>query len=415
MKMSSNIKMKKKTIISKPLTLLFLTFSILIHITSSQDNHYQNLLKKHQEDLDSAEKKAMGMSASLDRDPIAPQVVGRFLCDPGIKLNTVRQEVMTTKNYHKIMYRHKFFLLYVSASWCDYCCQHEKELLGVKQMLMDKTVEGEEIPIIQLQADTDLEVLKELKVGFFKVPSLYLVKEKQFIQYNSFFKAENILRWINNIFNPVVELHSIEDVERFMDTKKNFVEKNDFLGDTVFNIPEETDHDLRIRFVGFFSDLEDYSAEYSQFLSLAEKISNRPDLRVGIVVDKEIVRHFKQVYEGIWFNSHSWNSLVLKRVDKYHFLDLSLLNEQLEVFMVYNTIPFLDELSNNNNFITSKIATPVALFFIDTVYILENYHAQLKFLSNISKDYVGKYVFMFMDGNSKTQSKESLGLKKDSP
>lgn len=313
------------------------------------------------------------------------------------------------------MYRYKYFLLYVTASWCDYCCQQEKELLGVKQMLLDKTIDGEEIPIVQLVSDKDVEVLKELKVGFFKIPSLYFIKDKEFIQYNSFWKADNILRFVNNIINPVVELHSIEDVENFMDTKKNFPEKNDFLGDTVFNIPEETDHHLRIRMVGFFSDLEDYSAEYSQFLSLAEKISNRPDLRVGIVTDKEIVRHFKQIYDGIWFNSHSWNSVVLKRIDKYYFLDLSLLNEHLEVFMVYNTMSFLDELSNNNNFITSKIATPIALFFIDTSYIIPNYHAQLKFLIDLSKDYVGKYVFMFMDGNSRTKSKEGLGLKKESP
>jgi hypothetical protein len=375
---------------------------------------YEDIIKQHApyKKKDDEPKKAQ---PKFDKDPIAPAVIGRFFCDPDIKLNSVRDEVMRTTNYNKLMYRYKHFILYVSASWCDYCCQYEKELHEVKQMLSTMIIDGEEIPIIQLMADTDVEVLKDLQVGFFKVPSLYFVKEKQFIQYNSFFKAHNIVRFINNIINPVVELHSIEDVERFMDTRKNYVEKNDFLGDVKLDVKEETDHHLRIRLVGFFSDLEDYSAEYSQFLSLSDKICNRPDLRIGIVTDKEIVRHFKQVYDGIWFNSHSWNSVVLKRIDKYYFLDLSLLNEQLEVFMVYNSIPFVDELSNNNNFITSKIATPIALFFMDTVYILENYHKHLKFLIDISKDYVGKFVFMYMDGNSKTKSKEGLGLKKESP
>ena len=395
-----------------PIILLILSLCVSVH----SQNIYEDLLKKHKEDLTGEKpKKAEAEEAVKAKEPVSPMVVGRFFCDPAIKLNSVRQEVMTTSNYNKLMYRYKYFLLYVSATWCDYCCQHEKELLGVKQMLFDKTVEGEEIPIIQINADTDIEVLKDLKVGFFKVPSLYFVKEKQFIQYNSFFKADNIIRFINNILNPVVELHSVEDVEKFMDTKTNFAEKNDFLGDTVLNIPEETDHHLRIRLVGFFSDLEDYSAEYSQYLSLAEKISNRPDLRMGIVTDKEIVRHFKQIYEGVWFNSHSWNSIVLKRIDKYYFLDLSLLNEQIEVFVVYNSIPFIDELSNNNNFITNKIATPIALFFIDSVFILENFHNHLKFLIDVSKDYVGKYVVMYMDGNSRTKAKEGLGLKKESP
>jgi len=311
------------------------------------------------------------------------------------------------------MYRYKYFLLYVTATWCDYCCQQEIELLGVKQMLKDKTIEGDEIPIVQINSDTAIEALKDLKVGFFKVPSLYFVKNKEFIQYNSFWKADNIMIFINNLVNPVVELHTIEDVERFIDTSKNYEERNDFLGNTVLNIPEVTDHHLRNRLIGFFSDIEDYSAEYSLFLSLAEKISHRADLRIGIVTDKEIVRHFKQIYDGVWFNSHSWNSIVLKRVDKYYFLDLSLLNDKLEIFMVYNTVSFVDELSNNNNFITSKIATPIALFFIDSTYIVPNFHAQLKFLIDISKKYVGKYVFMFLDGNAKTKSKEELGFKKE--
>jgi hypothetical protein len=402
-------------LISKSKLLLFtIILSSIIFISTQGDNIYKDLLNKHIRDQKADEQKKR-VETKFEKDPIAPRVIPRFTCDPSIKLNTVRQEVMKTSNAHKLLYRYKYAILYVSATWCDYCCQHEKELLGVKQMLLDNTFEGEEIPIIQLQADTDIDVLKDLKVGFFKVPSLYFIKEKEFIQYNSFFKADNILRFINNILNPVVELHSIEDVERFMDTTKNFEEKNEFLGKTVLNIPIETDHHLRNRIVGFFSDMEDYSAEYSQFLSLAEKISNRPDLRIAVITDKEITRHFKQTYDGIWFNSHSWNSIVLKRIDKYYFLDLSLLNEQLEAFMVYNSVSYIDELSQNNNFITSKIATPVAVFFIDTIFILENFHAQLKFLIDISKDYTGKYVLMYMDGNSRTQSKESLGFKKESP
>jgi hypothetical protein len=314
-----------------------------------------------------------------------------------------------------MIYRHKYFILYVTASWCDYCCQHEKELLGVKQMLLERTFEGEEIPIVQIHSDTDLDALKELKVGFFKVPSLYFVKEKEFIQYNSFFKADNIMRFINNILHPVVELNSVADVELFFDTEKNFEEHNDFLGNLKLDIPEETDHHYRNRIVAFFADVDEYSAQYSTYISNAEKISHRPDLRIAIVTDKEIVRHFKQSYEGIWFNSHSWNSIVLKRISTYKFLDLSLLTEHLETFMVYNTMSWIDELSNNNNFITQKIATPIALFFIDSTYILNNFHSYLKFLINVSRRYTGRYVFMYMDGNTKSKSKEQLGLTKESP
>ena len=313
------------------------------------------------------------------------------------------------------MYRYKTFFLYVSANWCDFCCQHEKELHLLKDLISDKRILGEEIPIVQLNSDTDVEALKELKIGFFKVPSLYFVLNKRFYQYNSFFRADNILRFINNIVNPVITLDSIDQVEKFLDTSKQLEEKSEFLGDYRIQIPEEFDPHYRIRSVGFFSEVEEYSAEYTQFHDYADKVAYRPDLRIAVVTDPDIVKHFKSLYDGIWFNSHSMNSIVMKRIEKVMYLDLSLLNEMLEIFMVFNSIPFVDELSMNNNDIVQNIVTPIALFFIDTSYILPNYHSTIKFLINLSKRYLGKYVFMFMDGNTKNKSKEQVGLQKDAP
>lgn len=95
--------------------------------------------------------------------------------------------------------------------------------------------------------------------------------------------SQNILQFINKILHPVVELYSVQDVDSFMDTTKNFPERNDFLGSTELNINSFTDFQYKNRIVGFFSDADDYSAEYSSFLSIAEKIAYRYDLRIGIV------------------------------------------------------------------------------------------------------------------------------------
>lgn len=312
------------------------------------------------------------------------------------------------------MYRYKYFILYVRANWCDYCCQHEKELLDLKELLKEKTFEGEEIPIVMIDSHSDVNALRELNVGLFKIPSLYFIKEKNFYQYNTFFKSHNILRFINNILNPVLTLESIEEVEEFFQTDSPLEEKSDFLGETKLDISEEFEHPYRIRTIGFFTEPDEYSAEFSQFHDYADKVAYRPDLRFAIVTDPDIIKHFKSLYEGVWFNSHSLNSIVMKRIEKVMFLDLSLLNEMLEVFMVYNSMPFLDELSMNNNSVMKNVVTPIALFFFDASYILPNYHTMLKFIFNLSKRYIGKYVFMFMDGNTKNKSKEQLGLSKES-
>jgi len=312
------------------------------------------------------------------------------------------------------MYRYKSFVLYVRAQWCDYCCQHEKELRELKEFLAGRNFEGEEIPIVMIDSHADMQALRDLGVGLFKIPSLYFVKEKNFYQYNTFFKSQNILRFINQIINPVLTLETIEEVETFLQTDTPIEEKSDFLGDLNLEISEEFEHPFRIRTIGFFTEPDEYSAEFTQFHDYADKVAFRPDLRFAIVTDPEIIKHFKSLYDGVWFNSHSLNSIVMKRIDKVMFLDLSLLNEMLEVFMVYNSMPFLDELSMNNNNVMKNVVTPIALFFFDSSYILPNYHTMLKFLMNLSKRYIGKYVFMYMDGNTKSKAKQELGLQKDS-
>ena len=104
----------------------------------------------------------------------------------------------------------------------------------------------------------------------------------------------------------------------------------------------------------------------------------------------------------------------MKRVDKYFYLDLSLLSEHLEKFMIYNTLPSIDELSMNNNNVLTKIQTPVVVFFIDASFKLNEFHDSLKAFIDLSQKYLGYYVFIYMDGNTKTKSKEVFGLTKDS-
>jgi len=166
--------------------------------------------------------------------------------------------------------------------------------------------------------------------------------------------------------------------------------------------------------LAFFSDIEEYSAEYAKFVENANTISYRGELRIGLIKDIEIIKHFKLLYDGIWFNTHSMNSLVIKRADKTMYLDLSLMNEMLDNFMIYNTISLVDELSVNNNRIVAKITTPIVFFFIDSIFHLDNFSVHLRILEEIAKKYLGYYVFMFIDGNVRTGAKEKLGFTKES-
>jgi hypothetical protein len=68
---------------------------------SIQEISYQKLkdqaLNIHDEDLSLDEDKIEKIEEKL----VTPTIVGGFWCDKDIKLNSVRQEVMTNKNYNK--------------------------------------------------------------------------------------------------------------------------------------------------------------------------------------------------------------------------------------------------------------------------------------------------------------------------
>jgi len=82
--------------------------------------------------------------------------------------------------------------------------------------------------------------------------------------------------------------------------------------------------------------------------------------------------------------------------------------------MVYNTLCSIDELSMNNNAVLTKIQTPFAIFFIDASFNLREFHMALKSFIDLSTKYLGYYVFLYIDGNTKTKTKEMFGLKKES-
>lgn len=414
---------------NRVVVLLIICLTIMVHTSDrlkldDLDPRMEKYFSKDfQEHL--KQEKAKKASSSDDQDLTlteddlskakSPLVFPNFECGKNPPTNDdISEDIMTNNNFMKIMYRYKTYLLFVTATWCDYCCQHLEELVKLKKLLKDRTINGEDIPIVILQSNQSTEAIRELKITFFKVPSLFLVHNKQFYQYSSFFRAPNIYRFMNNIFYPVVELNTIKEIEDFLDTKKPLDEDNEFLAGQKPEIEHDFfDFDYKNRMVGFFADRDEYEGEVKDFYKYAEKISHRNELRIGVVTNRELIRHFKSMYDGSWFNDHSWNSIVLKRDEKTMFLDLSLLNEHLEIFMVYNTIPYVEEISINNTALVAKISTPIMMFFIDTSFILENYYTQIKFIEQLSKDYVGKYVFMYMDGNTKTKTKEMFGLKKN--
>lgn len=82
-------------------SILLLIFTCLI-LTKSQEDMYASILKEGKKTQDVGVGVGVtNQEKKFENIPIAPKVELRFSCDPDIKINTVRQDVMNSSNYIK--------------------------------------------------------------------------------------------------------------------------------------------------------------------------------------------------------------------------------------------------------------------------------------------------------------------------
>lgn len=312
-----------------------------------------------------------------------------FKCDTNYQKNFT---TVTAKNYTKIFKGRGTALLFVISEWCDYCCQQEKVLADLEDKIKiskDKRING--IKIYTLYSDKDMNVLIKEKISFFKVPSVYLYHNRRYYQYGYQFNSDSMLRFMHKIINPINNYNysSIEDIEEF------------------FN-----ENTTVIKIFGLFSNKKEYKEELINFKKFAFLIKYRNDVSIGFSTNQTQIALIKAKYDGKWFDYHSYNTIVLKRYDTFYHLDLSLHSKDIFSFVYYNTFSPLDELSNNNNNFLKQLKTPLALFFIDSTFSLTNFENVYQYITALSKDYDTKFVFMYMDGNARSKTKENFGLDK---
>lgn len=91
-----NYVIKKEFIILISFFILFSNFNL----HSSQYSEYSDLEVSDENENNKFEQLKMQDSISK-LEPKFPVIYPKFVCDPDIKLNTVKQDVMTDKNYNK--------------------------------------------------------------------------------------------------------------------------------------------------------------------------------------------------------------------------------------------------------------------------------------------------------------------------
>jgi len=124
-----------------------------------------------------------------------------------------------------------------------------------------------------------------------------------------------LLHFINRVINPIVFLKTEQEIDAFLDTDKEYDEKNEFYKNKFEGIGDYyTKMGKRVRVIGFFSDKSEYKNEIRLLTEAAQALAGkRDDLRVGLVTNATLVRKYKERYGPKMFDEFSLNSIVLAK------------------------------------------------------------------------------------------------------
>lgn len=83
---------------------------------------------------------------------------------------------------------------------------------------------GRAISLVRIDGSKYADILHKSKIPFKKSPQLYVYFKEKFYAYENGYDLNLFIHFVNKHFYPVVILDSIEKVEEFTDTSKEFIE-----------------------------------------------------------------------------------------------------------------------------------------------------------------------------------------------
>ena len=120
------------------------------------------------------------------------------------------------------------------------------------------------------------------------------------------------------------------------------------------------------RVVAFFYDKDDYREEIAELRRVAEYLSNRSNLRIGLVTDMQLVAELKQTHKHL-FDYDTMSSMVLVRYDGFiQKLDLSEtpIDKYAWWISVKSAKP-VDQLNEASYQLTQAAGLPILILFMD--------------------------------------------------
>ena len=234
---------------------------------------------------------------------------------------------LTDGNYKKFKKENqKLFVLGVSDSSCNRCCQSESVLNQLKEEFDAKVYTGKKGIKIKV-ARVDISgghkwLAEEGIINVFNpsdLPAILVMHEGTYYRYNAdsvltkdVDDVSTLLNFINRLQHPLVTLETAKEVETFLDSNKEYVESTGFFRNK--QVPLGANYDdlrLKTRVIAFIFDKDEYEQELKFIREVAKLSAQRVSLRIGLVTDARLIRKYKESYGTYWFPDNVQLSTVI--------------------------------------------------------------------------------------------------------
>mmetsp|Transcript_4139 Transcript_4139/g.3464 ORF Transcript_4139/g.3464 Transcript_4139/m.3464 type:complete len:508 (+) Transcript_4139:259-1782(+) len=224
---------------------------------------------------------------------------------------------------------------------------------------------GSSIPVVRLDIQKHADMLKDSGIELDFVPRIYVYFNKKYYLYNEEDNLNLLVNFINKIIHPVAELNNDKQVENFINTASEVIESTDFYNVKYRSIRDKFEKLTKVtRVLGIFNNTEEHADKIKEFKNVARELSERTDLRVGIVTDPELVKNYKTTMGPHWFNDTSSNSIVIFREkpeenQRQRFYDIEGDDYNLKTWISFSSLDDVERLTQYSARIMQELSMPI--------------------------------------------------------
>ncbi|OMJ96360.1 hypothetical protein SteCoe_107 [Stentor coeruleus] len=275
-----------------------------------------------------------------------------------------------------IIKKERVFLLGLTSSNCDHCCESEP----FYQTLVETLAKYKpRIPFIRHNAYLSPFISKYASESDI-LPGIYGIKKGVFFKYHDLAETMKVLKFADRLISPVQYMNKIEDVLEYLKTPTGGFDM--------------------LKILAVFDD-SDYKQNFEKQI---EPFSNWFSTDIRAVSDKDVIKELRNLRPDI-----GYNALVLMRQDATKITDLEI-TENVNKWISHNCIGVADEMSPYNFQMYSSVNSPMLIMFSNSK---NNFHSDyLDVYKKSARKFEGKVRFGWLDiSNPEYRNKKyDLGL-----